>query len=61
MSPALKTSGLEVRYNGRPALAQLDMAASVLHSVKHDLGKPGTDPIVVDIDDTDEHVQVYIG
>ena len=27
MSPALRTSGLEVRYNGRPALAQLDMAA----------------------------------
>ena len=40
---------------------QLDMAASLLRSVKRDLGKPGTDPIVVDVDDADERVQIYIG
>lgn len=55
--------GLRVaqRFVGEEQRTQLDMAASLLRSVKHDLGKPGTDPIVVDVDDTDEHVQIYIG
>ena len=49
------------RFVAREQKTQLDMAATLLRSVKHDLGKPGTDPIVVDVDDADERVQIYIG
>jgi hypothetical protein len=49
------------RYVSEEQGPQLDLAASILRSVKHDVGKPGSDPIVVDVDDEDERVQVYIG
>ena len=49
------------RFVGEDHAVELDTAATLLQSVKHDLGKPGTDPIVVDIDDADERVQIYIG
>jgi hypothetical protein len=49
------------RYVGEERAADLDAAAALLKTVKHDLGKPGTDPIMVDVDDADERVQVYIG
>jgi hypothetical protein len=54
--------GLRVgqRYVSQEQGTQLDLAATVLRSVKHDVGKPGSDPIMVDIDDEDERVQVYI-
>ena len=49
------------RYVSEEQGPQLDLAASILQSVKLDLGKPGSDPIVVDVDDKDERVQIYIG
>ena len=49
------------RYVGERHAVDLDTAASMLKSIRKDLGKPGTDPIVVDIDDADERVQIYIG
>jgi hypothetical protein len=49
------------RYVGEDQAANLDVAATMLRTVGHDLGKPGTDPIIVDVDDEDERVQVYIG
>jgi hypothetical protein len=48
------------RYVGEERAADLDTAAALLKSVQHDLGKPETDPIMVDIDDADERVQLYI-
>jgi len=49
------------RYVGEDRAVDLNAAAAMLKSVRHDLGKPGTDPIVVDIDDADDRVQIYIG
>jgi cytochrome bd-type quinol oxidase subunit 1 len=49
------------RYVGEDQVAQVEMAASLLQSIRGDLGKPGSDPIVIDVDDQDERVQVYIG
>jgi len=49
------------RYVGEDRAVDLNAAAALLKSVRHDLGKPGTDPIVVDIDDADDRVQIYIG
>ena len=40
---------------------QLIAAATLVQAMRHDLGKPGTAPIVVDVNDKDEQVQVYIG
>jgi hypothetical protein len=40
---------------------RLDAAAALLHTMRHDLGKPGAEPVVVDVNDDDERVQVYIG
>lgn len=49
------------RYVDEDQASQLQGAAALVKSVKHDLGKPETDPIVVDVDDEDERVQIYIG
>jgi hypothetical protein len=49
------------RFVDEEQAAYLSAAAGVLASVRHEMGKPGIDPIVVDIDDEDERVQVYIG
>lgn len=48
-------------YVGEDQAGNLEIATTLLQTVKHDLGKPGTDPIVIDVDDEDERVQVYIG
>jgi hypothetical protein len=60
---ALAQWGLRIapRYVGEEQVAQVEMAAAVLQSFRHDLGKPGTDPIVIDVDDNDERVQIYFG
>jgi cytochrome bd-type quinol oxidase subunit 1 len=60
---ALAQWGLRIapRYVSEEQAAQVEMAASVLQSVRHDLGKPGTDPIAIDVDDNDERVQIYFG
>jgi hypothetical protein len=49
------------RYVGEEQAAQVEMAAAVLQSLRRDLGKPGTDPIAIDVDDKDERVQIYFG
>jgi hypothetical protein len=60
---ALAQWGLRIahRYVSEEQAAYMDTAAALIQSAKRDLGKPGSDPIIVDVDDEDERVQIYIG
>ena len=49
------------RFVDQETAGHLDAAGTLVLAMKNDLGKPGADPIVVDVDDEDERVQVYIG
>jgi hypothetical protein len=49
------------RFVDKETNRHLDAAGALVLAMKNDLGKPGADPIVVDVDDEDERVQVYIG
>ena len=49
------------RFVDRETAGHLDAAGALLMAMRRDLGQPGADPIVIDVDDEDERVQVYIG
>ena len=49
------------RYVGEDQAENIAAATALLQTVRQDLGKPGTDPIAIDIDDEEERVQVYVG
>jgi hypothetical protein len=49
------------RFVGEEHAAQLETAAALLRSSAGELGKPGGEPIIVEVEDENEHVQVYIG
>jgi hypothetical protein len=49
------------RFVDRETAGHLDASAELVATMRYNLGKPGAVPIVVDIDDEDEQVQVYIG
>ena len=53
--------GREAADHPAAAAGHLDAAAALVQAMRHDLGKPGAEPIVVDVNDNDERVQVYIG
>lgn len=55
--------GLKIvhRFVDPDAAGHLQAAAALVSAMSQDLGKPGAEPIVVDVDDEDERVQVYIG
>jgi hypothetical protein len=60
---ALAGWGLQVahRFVDQDVAGHLQAAAALVGAMRQNLGKPGTEPIVVDVDDEDERVQVYIG
>lgn len=49
------------RFVDQDVAGHLDAAAALIAAMRQDLGKPGAEPIVVDVNDENEHVQVYIG
>ena len=49
------------RFVDQETAGHLDAAGTLVTAMKRDLRQPGADPIVVDVDDEDERVQVYIG
>ena len=49
------------RFLDQDTAQHLDAAAALVTAMRQSLGKPGAEPIMVDIDDEDERVQVYIG
>ena len=53
--------GIAHHFVDRDVAAHLDAAAALVDTMKESLGKPGTEPIIVDVDDGDDRVQVYIG
>jgi hypothetical protein len=53
--------GIARRFVDRDIAGHLGAAATLIATMRDHLGKPGMEPIVVDVDDEDERVQVYIG
>jgi hypothetical protein len=49
------------RFVNRETADRLDAAAALLKAMRQDLGKPGAEPISIDVSDEQERVQVYIG
>ena len=49
------------RFVDRETAGHLNAATALVQAMRQDLGKPGAEPIVVDVHDEDERVQVYIG
>jgi hypothetical protein len=61
----LTVAGWAMRFARRfvdgEAADHLTAVTSLVQAMRHDLGKPGTEPIAIDINDENDRVQVYIG